>query len=180
MNGGGTLGMRSGSYGSLQQQQNGLLPIQTTPSPPLPPRKPSKILKDKEKLAHWIFKSAGKKKVGMLLLCLISAAVFLWVLYVDTGDGAQEVAQMIKMNNDTSDVNTSLYSADGLGLKRPLLLPPPPPPSVFLGYTLPSGHPCNNFTLPPPPADKKRTGPRREYLEKSFPFALMKYCSFFG
>ncbi|XP_031248707.1 uncharacterized protein LOC116106480 isoform X2 [Pistacia vera] len=37
---------------------------------------------------------------------------------------------------------------------------PPPPPSYFLGYTLPPGHPCNSFTLPPPPADKKRSGPR--------------------
>lgn len=40
---------------------------------------------------------------------------------------------------------------------------PPPPPSYFLGYTLPPGHPCNSFTLPPPPADKKRTGPRRKF-----------------
>ncbi|XP_065877982.1 probable hexosyltransferase MUCI70 isoform X2 [Euphorbia lathyris] len=37
---------------------------------------------------------------------------------------------------------------------------PPPPPKYFTGYTLPPGHPCNSFTLPPPPADKKRTGPR--------------------
>lgn len=43
---------------------------------------------------------------------------------------------------------------------------PPPPPSFFLGYTLPPGHPCSVFSLPPPPADKKRTGPRR----KSFLF----------
>lgn len=41
---------------------------------------------------------------------------------------------------------------------------PPPTPSYFLGYTLPPGHPCNSFTLPPPPADKKRTGPRRKFL----------------
>lgn len=41
---------------------------------------------------------------------------------------------------------------------------PPPLPSYFLGYTLPPGHPCNSFTLPPPPADKKRTGPRRKIL----------------
>ncbi|KAK4589943.1 hypothetical protein RGQ29_020496 [Quercus rubra] len=40
------------------------------------------------------------------------------------------------------------------------LVLPPPPPAAFLGYTLPPGHPCNSFTLPPPPADKKRTGPR--------------------
>ncbi|XP_076948845.1 putative hexosyltransferase MUCI70 [Bidens hawaiensis] len=44
--------------------------------------------------------------------------------------------------------------------------PPPPPPTVhpprdyFTGYTLPPGNPCETFTLPPPPADKKKTGPR--------------------
>ncbi|MCO5610122.1 hypothetical protein L7F22_064357 [Adiantum nelumboides] len=27
-------------------------------------------------------------------------------------------------------------------------------------YPLPLGHPCQGFTLPPPPADRKRTGPR--------------------
>ncbi|XP_056850236.1 probable hexosyltransferase MUCI70 [Raphanus sativus] len=36
----------------------------------------------------------------------------------------------------------------------------PPPPIHFLGYTLPQGHPCHTFTLPPPPANNKRTGPR--------------------
>ena len=103
------LGIRSGSYGSLdkQVQQNNininnnnnynsngnsnsnnnynnysgvLLPIQTA-------RKPSKMLKEKEKekLFHWICKFAGRKKVGMLLLCVISAAVFVWVLYVGKG-----------------------------------------------------------------------------------------------
>ncbi|XP_071714578.1 probable hexosyltransferase MUCI70 isoform X2 [Rutidosis leptorrhynchoides] len=35
-----------------------------------------------------------------------------------------------------------------------------PPPVYFTGYTLPPGNPCATFTLPPPPADKKRTGPR--------------------
>ena len=38
----------------------------------------------------------------------------------------------------------------------------PRPPPYFRGYTLPPNHPCNRFTLPPPPADKKRTGPRRK------------------
>ena len=43
------------------------------------------------------------------------------------------------------------------------LAPPPPPPVYFTGYTLPPGNPCETFTLPPPPADKKRTGPRRKF-----------------
>lgn len=82
----GSLGLRSsGSYGSLQQQQfqNGALPNQTTP--PVTSRKPSKMLKEKERLFPWIFKFAPRKKVGMLLLCAVSAAVFLWVLYVGKG-----------------------------------------------------------------------------------------------
>ena len=58
-------------------------------------------------------------------------------------------------NNITSSLNI-------LGVNPSLVLPPPPP-AVFLGYTLPPGHPCNGFNLPPPPADKKRTGPRRKY-----------------
>lgn len=48
-----------------------------------------KMLKEKEKeqLFLWIFKFAGRKKVGMLFLCLtlISAAVFIWVFYVGKG-----------------------------------------------------------------------------------------------
>nr|GEY37110.1 Rho GTPase-activating protein like [Tanacetum cinerariifolium] len=43
----------------------------------------------------------------------------------------------------------------------PSISPPPPsPPIYFTGYTLPPGNPCETFTMPPPPADKKRTGPR--------------------
>ncbi|KAI4299385.1 hypothetical protein L6164_032852 [Bauhinia variegata] len=76
---GGSLGIRSQSYGSLDKQlQNGVSPIQTS-------RKPSKMLKEKERLFHWICKFAGRKKVGMLFLCVISAAVFVWVLYVGKG-----------------------------------------------------------------------------------------------
>ena len=70
------IGIRSGSYGSLDKQvQNGTS------------RKASKMLKEKEKerLFLWICKFAGRKKVGMLFLCLISAAVFVWVLYVGKG-----------------------------------------------------------------------------------------------
>lgn len=47
----------------------------------------------------------------------------------------------------------------------------PPPPVYFTGYKLPPGNPCEHFTLPPPPADKKRTGPRRKF---SSPFVLLR------
>lgn len=164
--GGGTLGIgiRSSSYGSLDKQQflqqNGASPIQTS-------RKASKMLKEKEKerLFLWICKFAGRKKVGMLFLCLISAAVFVWVLYVGKGEDSQEgnTVQSISVNESLSASlrdTPSEISTVNVGLTGNLTLPPPPPPSYFLGYHLPIGHPCNSFTLPPPPADRKRTGPR--------------------
>ncbi|KAK2393545.1 putative hexosyltransferase MUCI70 [Trifolium repens] len=155
---GGSLGIRSGSYGSLEKQlQNGLSPIQTG-------RKPSKMLKEKEKLFHWICKFAGRKKVGMLFLCVISAAVFVWVLYVGKGEDSQEGngVQNINVNESMSisDAPPSLISAAKITDSATNLVLPLSPPSYFLGYTLPPGHRCNSFTLPPPPADKKRTGPR--------------------
>ncbi|WJZ96395.1 hypothetical protein VitviT2T_015086 [Vitis vinifera] len=188
---GGSLGMRSGSYGSLLQQQQqqqqlqngGLLPVQATPLPPPLPgyslgRKPPKMVKEKERFVHWICKFAGRKKVGMLLLCVVSAAVFVWVLYVGKGEDAREVDSVGKLgaNGSPAFVYTKSFSTRSLDLYRmnnssfvrsesvaqppPPPPPPPPPAPVFLGYNLPPGHPCENFALPPPPADKKRTGPR--------------------
>ncbi|PKI51223.1 hypothetical protein CRG98_028371, partial [Punica granatum] len=180
------LGIRSGSYGSLQQQalllqqqqqqQNGstFQIAQTTP-----PRKPGKMPKEKEKLAHRIYKFAGRKKVGMLFLCVISAAVFGWVLYVGKGEDTGDRAEVVRIQSGNSTlsysptyevvgtaINGSSIGSQERGGSPPLAPPPPPLPSppppqeFFLGYTLPPGHPCNSFRLPPPPADKKRTGPR--------------------
>ncbi|TYG65168.1 hypothetical protein ES288_D06G164400v1 [Gossypium darwinii] len=171
---GGSLGIRSGSYGSLDKQlQNSvLLPIQV----PLATRsKPSKVFKEKETLVHWICKLAGRKKVGMLLLSVISAAVFVWVVYVGKGeyqdsDNVRKVNGSLPINNSgfpliyevqsvKIDNWTSLVASDSVEGTEVRVMPPPPP-SYFLGYTLPPGHPCHTFSLPPPPADKKRTGPR--------------------
>lgn len=174
---GGSLGLRTGSYGSLQQQfQTSVLPNQ--PSPPVTNRKPSKMLgsnsRDKEKFLHTICKFAGRKKVGMMLLCVISAAVFVWVLYVAKGEDTPESEQIqnIRFNDSivSSYPESSMISSEQ-NSTRENKSPPlnivsrderrvQPAPSVFLGYTLPSGHPCQNFALPPPPSDRKRTGPR--------------------
>ncbi|XP_059301455.1 probable hexosyltransferase MUCI70 [Lycium ferocissimum] len=104
------------------------------------------MFKEKEGLFPGIHKFAPRKKVGMLLLCAVSLAVFLWVLFADKGEDAQEL-------------NASTRTNVG---QRALTVQPlaPPRPVYFKGYTLPPGNPCEGFTLPPPPADKKRTGPR--------------------
>lgn len=64
----------------------------------------------------------------------------------------------------TSETNIGEVSAISDQLISPPPPPPPPaPPAVyFTGYTLPPGNPCEGFTLPPPSADPKRTGPRRK------------------
>ena len=74
------LGVRSSSYGSLDKTGlNGVvLPIQTATTTIR--TKPSKTHKEREGVVHWSCKFAGRKKVGMLLLFLISAVVFLRVL----------------------------------------------------------------------------------------------------
>ncbi|KAF9683576.1 hypothetical protein SADUNF_Sadunf04G0028100 [Salix dunnii] len=176
---GGSLGIRSGSYGSLdkqlqllQQNGNGLcgapFSMQTTGR-----TKPVKMFKEKESFFHWIVKFAGRKKVGMLLLCVISAAVFVWVLYLGKGEDAQEGDRHpnISVNASVSlgRIQSNAYLLQGIISDISL---PPPPPAYFLGYNLPPGHPCTSFTLPPPPADKKRTGPRPDWDFLSFPVLL--------
>ncbi|GAU42915.1 hypothetical protein TSUD_86530 [Trifolium subterraneum] len=232
MPGGGGLGIRSASYGSLdnnnnnnnKQLQNVVSPIQSSST-----RKGSKMIKEKEKeqLFLWIFKFAGRKKVGMLFLCLISAVVFVWVLYVGKGPrrGATTIniradntastlmavgilvlmptdwvlaqsrtilkvqflgqtllaldyqvlvlriggVQVLNGSEDSQEgnavqsisVNESVSASDSpseISTAKFALVPSPP--SYFLGYHLPPEHPCNSFTLPPPPADRKRIGPR--------------------
>nr|GMC83874.1 uncharacterized protein LOC109158820 [Ipomoea batatas] len=164
----GSLGLRSsGSYGSLQQFQNISVAIQTTP--PIPPRKPPKMFKEKEGLFVWICKVAPRKKVGMLLLCAVSAAVFVWVLYVGKGEDSQGPGipnininntirnrEFLKEPEQKNNLSPKRNSIGGIAASGQ----PPLPPVYFTGYTLPPGNPCEGFTLPPPPADKKRTGPR--------------------
>ena len=95
MTSGGSLGLRSSSYGSLQQQQfqnNGGQQqkannnIQSTPPMgPASSRKPSKMFVKENNLFLWMFKFVHRKKVGMMFLCLVSIAAMLWVLYVGKG-----------------------------------------------------------------------------------------------
>ncbi|KAL8140503.1 hypothetical protein V2J09_006524 [Rumex salicifolius] len=154
---GGSLGLRSSSYGSLQQQQQSLIQDQLASlSPPIPPffvgRKPVKMMKDKERLFPWILMFAGRKKVGMLFICIISLAVFAWVLYMGRADQGREDVRSPSIrfsNNSDIEFKTSLAHEEEKTT-----------PVYFTGYALPPGNPCESFTLPPPPADKKRTGPR--------------------
>lgn len=85
-----------------------------------------------------------------------------------SGEDAQEL--VISMNNgvfppDTGEIrHVNSIEKNNVGQIASIESPPPPPRAYFKGYTLPPGNPCEGFTLPPPPADKKRTGPRRKFV----------------
>ncbi|KAJ4894736.1 hypothetical protein Rs2_21530 [Raphanus sativus] len=163
------LGVRSSSYGCLDKTGlNGgvVLPIQSSSTIRSKAASSKMMHKERDGVVHWIFKFAGRKKVGMLLLFLISAVVFLRVLFLGKGEDGQEVQVPPSLHfNGSSVVNHSnMFSEDqNINIRNisfNVVYSPPPPPMHFLGYTLPQGHPCHTFTLPPPPADRKRTGPR--------------------
>ncbi|KAI3732048.1 hypothetical protein L1987_63245 [Smallanthus sonchifolius] len=171
-----------------QQIQNGGVFLQQKPNqstPPIASRKGSKMFvnKEKESLLMWIFKFVHRKKVGMMFLCLVSIAAMMWVLYVGKGEVTQDVHNVQSLdfkNNSITNLSPTSVDEDTVKAINSSLAnhemmitlnddktmttvsppPPPPPPVYFTGYTLPHGHPCETFTMPPPPADKKRTGPR--------------------
>ncbi|RRT79517.1 hypothetical protein B296_00000827 [Ensete ventricosum] len=213
---GGSLGLRSGSYGSLQQQlQSGAaLPTQ---SPPLPARKTSKMSlsgsREKERILPRIFKFAGRRKVGMLLLLIASAAVLSFISAVTKGLAFLLFFLIYKLSHALhviislvaiSDEDTSVSPESRMGFTdhvRNFVNPSRPsfnnfkPPFALAKVTEvnstsysnhesanthnktqlsipilpPRPHPCESFTLPPPPADKKRTGPRRKFVKGKKP-----------
>ncbi|KVH77820.1 Protein of unknown function DUF616, partial [Cynara cardunculus var. scolymus] len=185
------LDLRPSSYGSLQpyqqQNQNGEVFLQQKVDQSILPvtcRKASNMFINKEKddMFMWMFKFTPRKELGMLLLCFVSVAVMLWILYVGKGEVTQEFSPIWTLgfiNNSavgfsgyspasvdkikTHEFNRSLANDETKNIindDKRITAQPPLAPNYFTGYSLLPGNPCENFTLPPPPADKKRTGPR--------------------
>ncbi|XP_078168168.1 tRNA (met) cytidine acetyltransferase, putative (DUF616) [Carex rostrata] len=176
---GSSLGLRSASYGSLQQQlQNGAglaqLQIQISPvSVPVSVRKtPSKMAlqgsRDKERVLNRICKVAGRRRVGMFLLLLVSAVVFCSLFSFitkddDTTPGIESSLGLSNHNTNTITVREEIP----LNTRTP---PAVPSPHLKLNIMFPvpisdssqmfTEHPCANFSFMPPPISPKRTGPR--------------------
>ncbi|RID66947.1 hypothetical protein BRARA_D02055 [Brassica rapa] len=117
--------------------------------------KPSKMYKEKEDVVRWIFKFVGRRKK---ILFIITILVFIRVLYVWHGEDGQKV-EVPHSKTTNKEPLSNIHNNLSHVVKAAKVYRPRPPP-YFRGYTLPPNHPCNRFTLPPPPADKKRTGPR--------------------
>eukprot|EP00268_Persea_americana_P022869 TRINITY_DN22643_c2_g1_i1.p1 TRINITY_DN22643_c2_g1~~TRINITY_DN22643_c2_g1_i1.p1 ORF type:complete len:193 (+),score=25.39 TRINITY_DN22643_c2_g1_i1:368-946(+) len=190
---GGSLGLRTGSYGSLQQhlQNSVVLPIQT--APPIG-RKPSKMLvsgtREKEKILQWVCKIAARRRVMMLMMpffVVVSVALFVVLMSTISKDsyeyapaGSQSRSsphfQTVlpangiiistyhkppsvygKQDNKRENNRSSLVEMVSHANRSPRL------PPVVRAAVLSPRHPCGNFAIPPPPADRKRFGPRRKF-----------------
>ncbi|KAH0930273.1 hypothetical protein HID58_016000 [Brassica napus] len=140
--------------------------------------KPSKMYKEKEDVVRWIFKFVGRRKK---ILFIISILVFIRVLYVWHGEDGQKV-EAPHSETTNKEPLSNIHNNLSHVVKAAKVYRPRPPP-YFRGYTLSPDHPCNRFTLPPPPADKKRTGPRPCpvcYLPLEEAIALMPSSSSFS
>ncbi|KAF3335085.1 hypothetical protein FCM35_KLT21689 [Carex littledalei] len=176
---GSSLGLRSASYGSLQQQlQNGAglaqLQIQISPvSVPVSVRKtPSKMAlqgsRDKERVLNRICKVAGRRRVGMFLLLLVSAVVFCSLFSFITKD--DDTTPGIESSMGLSNHNTNTIAVREEISLNTRTTPAVPSPHVKLNIMFPAPisdssqmfteHPCANFSFMPPPISPKRTGPR--------------------
>ncbi|CAN6346158.1 unnamed protein product [Urochloa humidicola] len=188
MSGGASLGLRSsGSYGSLPQQQLGGChsspsPAPSSASPPLASRKPAKMSLGGAvgpgggggpRVFARICKLAGRRQ-RMLLLLLVAVAVafcFLFSSLVSKDEDASPGVETMLVFSDqvrsfVNPVSTSSgrpvaqrdsLTVNGVNIASQMEKPSDRsfPPAVFLNH-----HPCENFSLSPPPIDRKRTGPR--------------------
>ncbi|KAM6584735.1 hypothetical protein CsatB_011737 [Cannabis sativa] len=174
---GGPLGLRTGSYGSLQQQ-NGFSNYQSTP---VLVRKSSKLLlsssREKEKLRPLLCRFFGRRKVAMLLLVFLALLVFVFGSFTvnkenvnlsithhienfiavgeETSFNSRTFPGM-KKNSSRSDTSSDLFLRHHQRHFHPKLSTIRVP-----GKTHPSFHHCEKFAFPPPPpANPKRIGPR--------------------
>ncbi|XP_062170057.1 probable hexosyltransferase MUCI70 isoform X2 [Alnus glutinosa] len=187
---GGSLGLRTGSYGSLQQQiQNGFLPA--TQATPILVRKPTKMFfsssREKERILLFICRYAGRRRVAMLLLVVLALLVFVFGSFMVNKESniTSNIGSMDPyLSNHPVSSNLpgvedylwgknasgqlSLKGRDQSGALSPPPPPPPPPTASAAARAIdvtrsspPSGHLCGKFVFPPPPpANSKRIGPR--------------------
>ncbi|XP_027342229.1 uncharacterized protein LOC113855013 [Abrus precatorius] len=178
-----SLGLRTGSYGSLQLLQSGNVS-------PMLVRRPSKALlynpREKERGYPLICRHLGRGKVAMLLMLGLGLCLFAFGCFTvykggnitneieDTRSYAVTRYEILKPHGVVEDKLQASNSSRATSLTsrhrdRDTARPPPAPPhSQSLskskgkrGYFPTLGHQCDHFAFPPPPpADRRRTGPR--------------------
>ncbi|KAG7024833.1 hypothetical protein SDJN02_13652 [Cucurbita argyrosperma subsp. argyrosperma] len=178
---GGSLGLRTGSYASLQQQlQNGALQNPAISPFAHKPWKPNlSSSRERERVLPLVCRYFGRRRVAMLLLFVLALLVFVFGSFAVSRDNSDlktpyEETTLKYMINPavprTKDFKDNITSTPGNlngSTESSSLLPPSPHSNrslisdFFPRHSIPSPHPCRNFALPPPaPTNGKRTGAR--------------------
>ncbi|XP_020223751.1 uncharacterized protein LOC109805890 isoform X2 [Cajanus cajan] len=174
-----SLGVRTGSYGSLQLQNGNVSPLLV--------RRPSKALlfnpREKERGFPFICRLLGRGKVAMLLMLGLALCLFIFGCFTvyrggnitseieDTRSNAITRYGILRPRGVVEDKSRGSNSSRMTSLtnrRRNTARLPPAPHSLSLsksrgnkGYFPIWGHRCDHFAFPPPPpADRRRPGPR--------------------
>lgn len=169
---GGSLGIRTGSYGTLPQHpQNGGSSFQNLS----PYRKPSRAShsgsREKERCLSSTYKCLSRRKVGMLILVVFALLAFITGFFSISREEASDTSTLdfygsflnswSFINNDES--SPGLHTA-GVCDENKNQLPPPSHDSFATSAILSpptTDHPCRDFKFsPPPPGGTRLTGPR--------------------
>ncbi|XP_068311302.1 probable hexosyltransferase MUCI70 [Pyrus communis] len=169
---GGSFGLRTGSYGSLLQQQpiqNGLSHNQPTP---ILTRKSSKLLlsgsREKERVLLFVCRFLGRKRVTMLLLVVLALLVFVFNSFTVNRESTNVIMTQHSENviPYREEMSSSSVTFEDMEDRHDIKLPSPhslaQPFAVVRGNAPLLPHHCENFAFPPPPppTDRKRYGPR--------------------
>ncbi|KAL7186302.1 hypothetical protein ACSBR2_028111 [Camellia fascicularis] len=160
---GGSLGLRTASYGSMQQPQNDVFQIPNSFNVRKPSKMPLSGLREKERFLPFICRYLGRRNIGMLILVALALLAFLIGFITVNKEDASEstssyIAQTIQ-NMKLSMVNTVTVCGENNSQH-----PPTSHSSVsrVVADSAPLlGNPCKHFAIPPPPpGERKRIGPR--------------------
>ncbi|XP_016581223.2 probable hexosyltransferase MUCI70 isoform X2 [Capsicum annuum] len=163
---GWSLGLRTGSDGSLQQlAQNGVYHSQNS----FFSRKGSKTslsgFREKEKWLPSICRFLVRKQVGMLILVVFALLAFVVGFSMVNKDDASRDSKLDfkeRFENNTYHVSALLTRKVMVCGENKAQLPPPHALAMIQAKDFTAfPHPCQNFAFPPPPpGDSRRIGPR--------------------
>nr|GMD29682.1 uncharacterized protein LOC109188334 [Ipomoea batatas] len=164
---GGSLGVRTGSYGSLPQAQNGVLHAQHGFVLRKPPKMSLSGSREKERFLPYICRLVLRRQVGMVILITFALLVFttgfLTVNKEDVLGRSSHLDFEERFWSKTYYVS-SLLTRKAVTCAENKSQMPSSNASVALlsiGSTAVMTHPCRNFAFPPPPpGERKRIGPR--------------------
>ncbi|XP_047311730.1 probable hexosyltransferase MUCI70 [Impatiens glandulifera] len=158
-----SLGLRTGSYGSLQsarnvglQANNGYVARRTS-------RASLSASRDKERWFTHIRRFIGRKEGGMLILFIIAS--FFWLagfftVYRDTSESGGLYFDMTIHNINSSKISP-IMSCGEENIQHPPLLQSSSTLAFLADSLFNMENPCNSFAFPPPPpGDRRRYGPR--------------------